>query len=147
MISWKGHIPQGVIDREQLVSGIDLVPTLCDYAGIKNPPTFTGTSLRKIFEKPHSLHREYLVVELADDLLNPNRHGRMVRNKRYKYAIFNQGKDNEQLFDLWNDPGETQNLAYSPGYQSVKANLQEDLKKWMAQTKDNFVFPNILARY
>ncbi len=141
MISWKGHIPEGVVNRDQLVSGIDLVPTICDYAGITRPPAFTGLSLRKVLENRQASLREYVVVELADDLLNQTRHGRMVRNNRYKYAFFNQGKDNEQLFDLWNDPGETQNLAYSPAYESVKNKLKENLREWIAKTRDPFKFP------
>ena len=138
IIRWKGHIPAGVIDRTQLVSGIDVTPTLCDYAGIKNSPTFTGRSLRPVLENPQATLREHLVVELADDKLDSTRHARMIRNQRYKYNLYNQGQRNEQLFDLWKDPGETQNLAEKPTYQSVKASLKQALDRWINQTDDDF---------
>ena len=82
-----------------------MTPTLCDYAGIKNSPTFTGRSLRPVLENPQATLREHLVVELADDKLDSTRHARMIRNQRYKYNLYNQGQRNEQLFDLWKDPG------------------------------------------
>lgn len=138
LISWKGHIPEGRIDRDHLVSGMDVTPTLCDYAGIDHAPAFTGKSLRPILENRDSTLREYLVVHLADDLLDSTRHGRMIRDKRFKYAVFNQGEDPEQLFDLWNDPGETQNLAYAANYQSVKSGLRENLKSWLDETGDDY---------
>ena len=46
IMSYAGRIPAGVIDDTHLVSnGLDLLPTLCDYAGIKTPeelPSITG---------------------------------------------------------------------------------------------------------
>jgi len=138
IIRWKGHIPEGVINRNQLVSGIDVTPTLCDYAGIKNPPAFTGKSLRPILENPYAQLREYLVVELADDKEDSTRHARMIRNLRYKYNLYNQGERNEQLFDLWKDPGETQNLAEEPTYEPVKTELKKALDNWMEETNDDF---------
>lgn len=138
IISWKDHIPEGRIDRDHLVSGIDIAPTLCDYAGIENSPAFTGKSLRPIFEKGDAGFRDHVVVELADDLLDSTRHGRMIRDRRFKYAHFNQGKNPEQLFDLWNDPGETQNLAYAANYQSVKSRLRDNLEAWLLETGDDY---------
>lgn len=139
IISWPGHMPEGRTERSQLVSGMDITPTLCDYAGISDAPGFTGKSLRPVLENPDSVFRDHLVVQLADDLLDSTRQGRMIRDKRFKYAVFNQGKDPEQLFDLWNDPGETQNLAYAANYQSLKSSLKENLKAWLRNTDDDYV--------
>lgn len=138
IIQWKGHIPEGVVNRDQLVSGMDLTPTLCDYAGIANPPDFTGKSLRPVLENPRTTLRDYLVVELEDDKEDSTRHARMIRNQRYKYNLYNQGQRNEQLFDLWKDPGEMQNLAYESNYQAIKSELAKALTNWKSQTNDNF---------
>ncbi|WP_247235688.1 sulfatase [Telluribacter sp. SYSU D00476] len=140
-ISWKGHIPAGRIDRNQLVSNIDLAPTLCDYAGITNHPAFTGTSLRKVLENPDATLRSYVVVQLEDDKENQSRHARMIRDQRYKYNVYNQGANNEQLFDLWNDPGETRNLAYETNYQPVKERLRKNLSQWKSSTRDTHAIP------
>jgi len=51
MAMWKGHIPMGRVDDSHLVSnGLDLLPTVCDYAGIKGVSDPRGKSLRPLFE-------------------------------------------------------------------------------------------------
>lgn len=137
IIRWKGEIPAGRIDRKQLVSGVDLVPTLCDYAGVV-APEFTGKSLRPAIENQDKALRDYLVVELADDKLDSARHGRMIRDGRYKYNIYTTGKNNEQLFDLWNDAGETQNLVNENNYAAVRKRLRSELRQWIEKTNDDF---------
>lgn len=135
-ISWPGKIPAGRIDRQQLVSGIDLTPTLCDYAGISPAARFTGQSLKAAIDTPDATHRDYLVVQLEDDKLDSTRHARLVRDQRFKYNVYNSGKNNEQLFDLWRDPGETQNLASELYYQPIKARLKGNLRDWMKKNND-----------
>lgn len=42
IVSWKGVTPPGRMDRNHLVSTLDVLPTLCDYAGIQPPPLIRG---------------------------------------------------------------------------------------------------------
>jgi arylsulfatase A-like enzyme len=139
ILSWPGTIPASRTDDHHMVSQIDILPTLCDYAGISNNVTFTGKSLRPILEDTDAPWRKYIVVELADFKPDPTRKGRMVRSTRFKYNIYNQGENNEQLFDLIRDPGETQNLAREPLMKEVKDRHREYLQEWMAATGDDFV--------
>ncbi len=108
-----GHIPAGVLDEETLMFGCDLLPTICDYAGIAppDPEHQPGLSLRTVLERGEKPDREAVFSEV---LVN----GRMVRTKRYKYIHF-KGEKTEMLFDLQNDPGELVNLAYSPEHKTV----------------------------
>jgi len=138
IIRYKGHVPSGNIDRNQLVSGIDLAPTIIDYAGLSTSAKFTGNSLKPVLENPGERLREYLVVQLADDKLDSSRQARLIRNNRYKYNLYNHGERNEQLFDLWKDPGEQHNLAYLNAYQSVKKKMHVALDEWIAATGDDF---------
>jgi arylsulfatase A-like enzyme len=46
IVSWKGVTPAGRIDREHLVSALDVLPTICDYAGIEGPAVMRGRSMR-----------------------------------------------------------------------------------------------------
>lgn len=140
-IRWKGHIPAGRIDRDHLVSLLDLVPTLCDYAGVPGAPPGRGRSLRGIIDRPDAPLREYLVMQVEDDKLDSTRYGRLIRDRRFKYNVFSRGARNEQLFDLWNDPGETRNLAYEPTYLATKNRLRTQLQSWMRQTGDRASFP------
>lgn len=139
IIRWKGHIPSGSINRDQLVSGMDLAPTLLDYARVENNVQFTGKSLKPVLEDPRKKLRDYLVVQLADDKLDSSRHARLIRNRRYKYNLYNQGERNEQLFDLWEDPGETDNLAYKESYLPVKDELKTALSTWIRESGDPFL--------
>jgi len=138
LMSWKGKIPPGVIDNNHIVSGLDILPTMCDYAGINISPEFRGKSVRPIIENPDSKWRDFVVTELADDSHEETRKGRMVRTERYKYNLYSHGKRNEQLFDLINDPGETQNLAFEPGMQTIKDAHRKMLDSWMEKTNDDF---------
>ena len=49
----------------------------------------------------------------------PKVNGRMVRSNSYKYCIYDQGKQPEELFDMKNDRLETKNLATDPSYKDV----------------------------
>ena len=138
IFSWKHHIPAGRIDHQHLVSQIDILPTLCDYAGIQERPSFTGKSLRQIIEQPASLWRDYLVVELADYKPDPSRKGRMVRTADFKYNVYSKGVDNEQFFNLQDDPGECDDLARNPVYTPAIEKHRRLLKEWMEKTGDPF---------
>ncbi|MEX0882810.1 MAG: hypothetical protein WDZ72_04990, partial [Cyclobacteriaceae bacterium] len=81
---------------------------------------------------------EYLVVQLADDKLDSSRQARMIRNRRFKYNLYNQGERNEQLFDLWKDPGEMNNLAYEDNYLTLKNSMRAALEEWIQETGDDF---------
>ena len=137
VLSWKGQIPAGVVDSHHLVSGVDIVPTLCDYAGIELSVVQRGASLGKVVRDPNANWREHLVAELADDTGDKTRAGRMVRSAKYKYARYSHGDQNEQLFDLESDPGETQNLAHERSLQEVIVHHREFLKNWMLETEDD----------
>lgn len=136
ILSWPGHIEVGRKDENHLTSQIDILPTLCDYAGINPKVSFTGRSLRPIIENPDADWRKYLVVELADYQPDPGRKGRMLRTSRYKYHVYSSGTDNEQLFDLLIDPGEMKNLANDPAFDDIKKEHQVLLQKWMMHTND-----------
>ena len=112
-------LPKDSYDREHFVSGVDVFPTVCDYAGIPAPPGLPGLSLRPLLEGNAAPWREYAFVE-------SNYWGRAVIGDRYKYITEYRPKDREdyiapgpgdtqlgieQLFDLQSDPGETRNLA------------------------------------
>lgn len=138
IVSWENHIPAGKKDLQHLVSQIDILPTLCDYAGINEKPSFTGESLKQIIEQPTSAWRDYLVVELADFKPDSTRKGRMVRTADFKYNVYSKGVDNEQFFNLQSDPGECKNLAQDPTYDMEIENHRQLLKEWMDKTGDLF---------
>ena len=130
VMSYKGKIPAGVIDDTNLVSnGLDLLPTLCDYAGINTPGGLPGRSLRVLAEGKYSKEwRDFVVAE--------SQNGRMLRTARYKYCIYDSGGHHELLIDLENDPGEMKNLAEVEGYKDVLDKHRRLLRGWVERTGD-----------
>ncbi|MDA0195600.1 MAG: sulfatase-like hydrolase/transferase [Bacteroidetes bacterium] len=143
IISWPGTIAKNRIDQSNLVSQIDIVPTLCDYAGIAAGVQFTGKSLRPILENSEAKWREYLIVELGDYAPDRSRRGRMIRTQDYKYNIFSSGVRNEQLFSMVTDPLETQNMAFNQNFDGILQEHLGYLQDWIEVTDDTFVIPKL----
>ena len=130
IMSYKNVIPKGRTDTTHFVSnGLDLLPTLCDYANIKAPQGLPGRSLRPLAEgKSVPNWRDHVIVE--------SQNGRMVRTDRYKYSLYDSGQNPEQLTDLKNDPGEMHNLANAPAHEATLKEHRRLLKEWTNKTGD-----------
>lgn len=138
IVSWKGRTPAGRVDATHLVSGLDVLPTMCDYAGVPVGRDFMGMSLRPLIETPDRPGHEFVVTELQSHSQDLSRKGRMLRTARYKYIAFSHGSNREMLFDLDADPGEMNNLALQPSSSAALEHHRELLRKWIAQTQDHF---------
>jgi arylsulfatase A-like enzyme len=130
---------RGVIDRDSLVSGIDLMPTVCNFAGVPIPSGTTGMNLRPILDGGKS-SRRFVVSELSE-YGKDDRQGRMLCTARYKYVAFNGGAHPEQLFDLDLDPGENLNLARNSSAAPLMREYRSLLRLWAKDTRDDFVPP------
>ena len=129
IMSYKGVIPEGIVDDTRLVSnGLDLLPTLCDYAGIKRAKGLKGISLRFSEERINPDGHDFIVSE--------SQSGRMLRTDRFKYCIYDSGENREQLTDLKNDPGEMKNLAKIKRYKDVLDGHRWLLRQWVERTGD-----------
>jgi arylsulfatase A-like enzyme len=130
IVSLKGVTQPGLVDNQHLVSsGLDLIPTLCDFAGIKAPPALLGRSVRPLAEgRATPEWRPYVVSE--------TRGGRMVCSGRYKYCVYAKGERREQLVDLEKDPGEMKNLAADPAYADILVRHRQYLREWVKTNND-----------
>jgi arylsulfatase A-like enzyme len=123
-------VPRGVVDQTHMVSGLDVLPTLCDFAGIAAPPQARGSSVRSIMNNPGAPWRDAVFGALGAT------GGRMVRTTQYKYNLY--AANQEELFDLQADPGEMKNLAGDPSLTGVLEANRQRLREWMATTGDTF---------
>lgn len=127
---------------DALVStGIDLMPTILDAAGIAKPPgPAYGRTLEPLARgSSKAWDRRYVVAETTfgrggDDGVS----GRMLRTERHKYVVYNTGADREQLFDLEQDPGETANLAMDPLHRPTLDEHRRLIAEWATATADRF---------
>ena len=134
--------------RRLVNTGIDLIPTICDYAGITPPPNLPGLSLKGTANGDNSRDpRKYVVVSdrliqgAAVDGRLPTPDGRMVRGQQYKYCAYSEGTHRESLVDLDRDPGEMKNLAPDPKFAGVLNEHRAMLAEWCAKTHDAFAVP------
>jgi choline-sulfatase len=116
---WKGHIQKGQVNTENLVSnGLDLLPTVCDYAGIKAHADPRGRSLRPLFEGHKTAWRKTLAVE--------GEIGRMVISEDgYKYVVYDAVGTEERLMDLNEDPHETTHFTNDESYAKILTELRK----------------------
>jgi arylsulfatase A-like enzyme len=130
IISHQGVIPEGVVNDCDLISnGLDMLPTLCDAAGIRCPDGLNGRSVLPLVKgNAEYPGRDYVVVESL--------HGRSLRTDRFKYSIYASGKEREQLVDLKNDPGEMTNLSERKEYQEILNRHRRLLGEWIKNTGD-----------
>jgi arylsulfatase A-like enzyme len=131
ILKYKGGIPAGQTDRKHLVStGLDILPTICDYAGIDIPEHLLGRSLRPVAEG-----------ETVDDwrtyVASENHYTRMIRSQRYKYCAFDDPDSKESLVDVENDSGEMRNLVDDPEFQKVLAEHRRLLADWSKISGDD----------
>lgn len=74
-------VKAGAVDQEHLVSGVDLVPTICEFAGVAPPENMRGRSLVPLL-------RGAAPQEWRDNVYYSFQHiGRCIRTKKYKYAM------------------------------------------------------------
>lgn len=134
VIAWPGHVRPGA--RSDLVSLMDLLPTLCDLAGVACPEGVDGRSLGPLLRSGRAPHgRDALFCEYygKQSWRVPIR---MVRTRRWKYVRY--AKYGEELYDLRADPHEMRNLASVESAAAEKSRLSALLDRHLARTGDNF---------
>ncbi len=123
IITCPGLIPTNQVNSQQLVTGLDIMPTICDYSGISCPENIRGRSLAPVITDGKNDSTQFIVMELAANK------GRVVRSERFKYVVYHEDLI-EQLFDINNDPGEKVNLAGSVDYSDIVDGLRKMLMQW-----------------
>lgn len=129
MAMWKGKIPAGQVNTKNLVSnGLDLLPTVCDYAGIKGRSDPRGISLKPLFEGNKTASRKTIGVE--------SEIGRMVVSEDgFKYVRYDATGTEERLIDLNTDPYEKTHVTNEQSYSEVLSRLRKSFdEEW---------FPNL----
>ncbi len=130
-----GH---GSMLSEPLTSSIDLLPTLCDLAGLKAPASLPGRSMAGWLRgESDRISNEYVVSQWQTEWGYTVSPGRMLRTERYKYTCYLEG-NGEEFYDLKKDPGETRNLIRDKGYRKELERHRSLLKDYARGTRDPF---------
>ncbi|GHB92490.1 sulfatase family protein [Cerasicoccus arenae] len=160
MLRGPGGFEGGKI-TDEMVSHLDIFPTICDVLGLPMPDRLEGQSLKVLAENPHdSLHDCVFAEVNVHAAYEPMR---AVRTKRWKYIrhlhpmdhVILPNVDNglskgylcdhdwasrppatEELYDLLFDPTEACNLASQTECAAVLDELRAKLDTWMLETDD-----------
>ena len=131
IVSWPGHVPQGVVD-EHLLSHYDFFPTLLDYLGLSDPATaaLPGRSFAALL-RGQPLPDERGAVVVFDEY-GPVR---MIRTRTHKY-IHRYPYGPHEFYDLASDPDERDNRIKDPAVQPVLHTLKAELDRFFLQYVD-----------
>jgi len=150
IISWKGITEKETSDV-LLNTGTDMIPTLCDIAGIKFPSHLPGKSLKAtLLGEVLPWQRDFVVSEnlmvQGDpvDGISLQPQGRMIRSVQYKYCLYSEGDHRESFVDMKNDPSEMINLAQDPEYKDAMEEHRSYLKQHAEKSNDLYALKMLL---
>ncbi|MBC7000632.1 sulfatase [Cytophaga sp. FL35] len=129
MYKWKGKITPE-IDAQNLVSSLDMVPTVLDLIGLERPDDLDGIN---VLNEAEQNKREAVYGEIYEHDFNTVEESlnyRVVMTNPYKLILPNpKNKPNEevQLFNIYKDPFEENDLA--PNHKEEVSELQQILEE------------------
>lgn len=122
-----------------LVSLVDLPPTLLDAAGLPVPEEMQGRSILPLVNREKQDWPEEVFVQISETQV-----GRAIRTERWKYCVTapdKNGRDDSGsgkyveafLYDLESDPYELRNLIEHEAFKEVREDLRNRLIRRMAE--------------
>ncbi len=124
LVKVPGQTPRAV---EEVVSHLDIMPTLLEAAGLPIPNGLDGRSLWGCVQRGETLDAQpAYICYSGNPAIGDIR--RAVVSGRWKYVY--DPDDIPELYDLQNDPLETQNRAGDPSAGGVLDDLHAPLKEW-----------------
>ena len=123
----------------QLISLVDIAPTLIEAAGLPVPDGVQGRSLLPLLRGAGTPWPEEVFVQISESQV-----GRAVRTHRWKYGVTAPGVQGgeapgaasyveQYLYDLDSDPYELNNLAGRGSHRGVADRMRERLLRRMAE--------------
>ena len=121
----------------ELVSLLDLAPTLLEAVGLPVPSDMQGNSIFPLLRRRKEEWPEEVFVQISESQV-----GRSIRTQRWKYCVVAPKKDGRKdsysdryveshLYDLQADPYELANVVGHSSYAQVATSLRERLRSRM----------------
>lgn len=132
IIRWPGHVKAGHKDTENVISGIDWLPTLCAIAGIKElPKQLDGEDVSDIWLGKSRERTKPLFWKTSAPNSSP-----AMREGKWKLHLNKRRRKRVELYDLSKDPSESRNIAEQNP--KVVAQLSAKLKAWVAELPKSY---------
>ena len=134
MLAWGGPFARGGQRVEELVSLIDIPPTLLAGAGVAVPEQFAGRTLTDVLDGEPADWPEEQFIQISESQC-----GRAIRTDRWTYSVYDPDQPNnalngqryveQYLYDNEADPHQKNNLIQDPALAEVRADLKARLLK------------------
>lgn len=143
IVRWPGRTPAGKVDNTSVISGVDMLPSLCAIAGVTPPPEWKldgedmSSALRgnpKRRSKPLMWDFRYYIF---GHVLNRSPM-LAIRDGDWK-LLMNPDRSRVELYDIPNDPSELDNMA-AERPQVVKT-LSKSLLDWFESLPEGLIEP------
>ena len=125
LIIWDNRSAARTGEVHDLVSLLDIGPTVLQAAGIDVPTYFEGRSLLPYLEGDPAEPHPYIFSE--------DNYQVMMRGANHK-LVYYIGQEEGELYDLQEDPYELTNLWDDPTYEATKTGLLHDLLDWLTSS-------------
>jgi arylsulfatase A-like enzyme len=171
LVRWPAQGISGGRRYAELISHVDILPTLLEAVGLPVPGNLHGQSFWPLLQgRPYEPNQEVFAEKSYHTAYEPMR---AIRTQRHKVILnFEVGlkfdvpgdicqspiypliidqligeRDYIELYDLENDPTETVNLAGRPEVAGLEQTLLRRLRQWMAQTNDPLLHGSLVSPF
>ena len=130
-----GVLMKGGTAAQQVVANIDVAPTILEAAGLQAPASMDGMSFLALAEGREIPWRDSLLYEYYWERnfpQTPTVHA--LRSDRYKFVRCHGVWDIDELYDLAEDPLESNNLIFSQPHQPVVRSMRARLFELLEQS-------------
>ncbi len=118
----KGH------GSKRTVELLDIYPTLAQICELQDTPkNLQGTSLGPLLKNPDAAWDKPAISQVSRAGQGKRVMGYSLRTERYRYSMWNDGSEGEELYDYQSDPRELRNLANDESSTALKQRLKARL--------------------
>ena len=112
------------------IEHLDIYPTLVEICELNGEPqNLHGESLTTLLKDPGAMWSKPSITQQSRAATEkyPSLMGYSIRDERYRYTWWQEGREGEELYDYQTDPHEQKNLAGDPAMARVKFALRTAL--------------------
>ncbi|HSH19258.1 MAG TPA: sulfatase [Draconibacterium sp.] len=158
----------------EVMSNVDVLPTLFDFMEIPKPQNFEGVSFWNFLnEKENKSPREEAFGQYTPDMKRDNASRTIITDKYQLIYYFSEGRSVKfpvnidpvefalhrarcttsgarpfiQLYDIQDDPYELYNLSMDTAYQEIVKKLTSKLHNWMCEVNDPILKGPVASPY
>ncbi len=133
------YIPE-IKESNQLVSAVDVLPTLCEFLEIEKPEVLSGVSLMPVV-KGRELERDDIYIQFDGNGARGNFQRCIVKGDYKLIADIFKDEIYLELYNVIEDSQELENLVFNSQYSVLIEEMLASLRNHMEQTKDMLKIP------